>query len=163
MINYKIETTPAGHKAIPMSQIDVVSIFGGYGICDHCGKAKVHGYLVPVLGSKWNCDECHADFIKTAKFYPEDVPFEERALASFVARIERYEFLTSTKIQITEKEALQRYEADMSENGWQPSAVRELSCSCHISAPCSKCCLDGDYFDEWCEEHNVEIIESTFK
>lgn len=91
MVNFKIETTPVGHKAIPMSQIDVVSIFGGYGICDHCGKAKVHGYLVPVLGSKWNCDECHADFIKTAKFYPEDVPFEDRMLVSFVARIERYE------------------------------------------------------------------------
>lgn len=151
----EVITNKNGHRAIPMSQVDVVAIFQGFGICDNCAQPHEHGYLVPVLGSKWYCDNCYSDFEETGKFYPEDVPFEERMLQSFLKRIE---FFANTKIQITESEARDRYEADMSENGWLPSAVRDLSCSCHINAPCSKCCLDGDYFDEWCEEYNIEII-----
>lgn len=61
---------------------------------------------------------------------------------------------------LTPKEIEEKMQAEM-EKGWLPSEVRELSCSCHISAPCSKCCLDGDYVDEFCEEFGINQEDST--
>lgn len=44
------------------------------------------------------------------------------------------------------------------ENGWRPPSEGEPNCSCHVNPPCSSCCLDGDYFDEWCEENNINLV-----
>lgn len=59
--------------------------------------------------------------------------------------------------KITIEEAEKRC-IDALENGWRPPSEGEAHCSCHLSAPCSSCCLDGDYIDEYCEEFNLEII-----
>lgn len=58
---------------------------------------------------------------------------------------------------LTEEQANLAYMMVM-ENGWRPPSKGEPSCSCHLNAPCSSCELDGDYFDEWCEENEVQIV-----
>ena len=59
--------------------------------------------------------------------------------------------------RLTEKQALGVLNTAL-ENGWKPAHVRDMSCLCHMNPPCSKCCLDGDYLDEFCEENGIEII-----
>lgn len=61
-----------------------------------------------------------------------------------------------TKISESIAEALL---VDALENGWRPPSAGEPHCSCHLSAPCSSCCLDGDYMDEFLDEHNLEIAK----
>ena len=61
---------------------------------------------------------------------------------------------------MTEAEALEKYDIAITEEGWLPFNLRDLSCSCHINPPCGKCCFDFDaYFDEWLEENGIEIKE----
>lgn len=63
-------------------------------------------------------------------------------------------------MKLTPQEIEDKMQAEI-EKGWLPSHLRGLSCSCHISAPCSKCCLDGDYVDEFCEEFDINQEENT--
>lgn len=88
---YSIHTNRLGYKIIAMSGADVAAIFNGYGICDHCGQKRSYGYLVPVMGHKWYCTQCHTEWSMTGKFYPEDVPYESKVLESFIHTIKTYE------------------------------------------------------------------------
>ena len=38
------------------------------------------------------------------------------------------------------------------ENGWKPAELEDRGCSCHLNAPCSYCCIDDSYFEEWLKE-----------
>lgn len=88
--NYTVRKNKIGYQVIPMSQIDVIRIFGGHGICDHCGKPDYRGFLTPVLGRKWYCTPCHMDWEIRGKFYPEDVPYETQILEYFGQEIDAY-------------------------------------------------------------------------
>lgn len=61
-------------------------------------------------------------------------------------------------ISVTKVEAEAMLQTALEDRSWVPSEVRDRSCSCHISAPCSKCCLDGDYLDEFIEDQNLKIV-----
>lgn len=89
--NFSIRTTKVGHKIIGMSQLEVIAIFGGYGICDHCGQPKSYGYLIPVFGRKWNCTQCKIEWEAVAKHYPEDDKNEARVLEEFISIIKAYD------------------------------------------------------------------------
>lgn len=69
-----------GFYIIPMNREQVIEIFSGYGICDHCGKPATTGYLVPVMGHKWYCTECYDDWMTRAVNYEEDREYEMRVL-----------------------------------------------------------------------------------
>lgn len=89
--NFHVSATKIGHKIIGMSQGDVIAIFGGYGTCDHCGRSQPYGYLVPVLGRKWNCTQCKIEWENTGKHYPEDKQYEEMVLQEFIGIIKAYD------------------------------------------------------------------------
>ena len=61
-------------------------------------------------------------------------------------------------IKRTEEEALRMLDECLSNGTWLPAEVEDMSCSCHITTPCTKCCLDGDYLDEFCQDKNITII-----
>lgn len=87
----KAEVNEKGHFVIPISQKKVIEIFNGFGICDHCGGIEEDfGYLIPVLGSKWYCEKCYEDFVKTAVNYEEDRGYEQLVLASMERRIQAF-------------------------------------------------------------------------
>lgn len=67
-----------GHIVIPITNQGVIEVFGGYGICDMCGKPSEKGFLCPVLSGQWLCTLCYDEWEKTAKYYPEDKDYEER-------------------------------------------------------------------------------------
>lgn len=69
--------------------------------------------------------------------------------------------LISSKQKVTRKEAQEMLNGAI-EAGWLPSYLREMSCSCFMSAPCSKCCLDGDYLDEYITEFKLEITDEIY-
>ncbi len=71
------EENAKGFRVIKISRAEVNEILGGYGICDFCNKARPTGYYIAVLNS-WYCPECYNEWMKTAKRYDEDIPFEER-------------------------------------------------------------------------------------
>ena len=73
----KVKENDKGFKIIEMSMVEVNELFGGDGICDFCNKASLTGYYIAVLNS-WYCPECYEDWLKEAKRYDEDIPFEER-------------------------------------------------------------------------------------
>lgn len=82
MIKFKME---CGHYAYSASAISTFYL-GGCGICDDCGIFAERGYLVPVL-THYQCPVCFEDFKSRAKYYPEDVPFEQMVMDSWERRI----------------------------------------------------------------------------
>lgn len=68
--------TKSNHIAYECSAKEI-SLCGGIGICDECGKQAKAGYLVPVL-NHWMCEECFNDWQSYAKHYAEDDEFERR-------------------------------------------------------------------------------------
>lgn len=89
--NFSVMNNRLGHRIIGMSGEDAIKIFGGLGICDHCGVKKSYGYLVPVMGRKWYCTQCKVVWESTGKFYQEDVHYEDMVLEGFIADIKEYE------------------------------------------------------------------------
>ena len=67
-----------GHFAYSVKASETFYL-GGLGICDDCGARPGDGYLVPVL-NHFQCPDCFNDFESRAKYYPEDVPFEEQMM-----------------------------------------------------------------------------------
>lgn len=63
-----------------------ITLIGGFGICDECGKHSHDGYLVPVL-NHWQCPKCFNDWKDRARYYPEDAPFERHTAAYYESRI----------------------------------------------------------------------------
>jgi len=62
-----------GMKVIRVSAFSTIA-WGGFGICDYCGKKHEHeyyGYYIPVLNS-WYCQECFDEFAKKYEYYEED-------------------------------------------------------------------------------------------
>lgn len=59
-----------------------ITLIGGFGICDECGKHSHEGYLVPVL-NHWQCPKCFNDWKDRARYYPEDAPFERHTAAYY--------------------------------------------------------------------------------
>lgn len=76
---------PIGHIAYEATASEATNL-GGLGICDDCGKHAYHGYLVPVL-NHYQCPECFKDWSSRAKYYPEDVPFEQEVAKYYESRI----------------------------------------------------------------------------
>jgi len=76
-----------GHVVIPLSQKDVIEKLGGLGICENCSTTEdANGFLVPVLAGRWLCTKCKNEWEATAKFYPEDVDYENnKALTMLLA------------------------------------------------------------------------------
>lgn len=73
MIKYEL---PIGYVAYKISSEECFS-FGGLSICDDCGTfCSEGGYLVPVL-NHFMCSECFFDWLSRAKFYSEDLDFEQ--------------------------------------------------------------------------------------
>jgi hypothetical protein len=94
---FSIRTNKLGYKIIGMSSADVKAIFNGYGICDSCGFPKSYGYLVPVMGQKWFCTECHIEWVNTGTFHPEDVEYQDKVLEGFKFFIKRHDNLMREK------------------------------------------------------------------
>lgn len=59
------------------SAIEIIDYCDGYGICDSCNAIPKDGYYVAVL-NYWICPTCFEEWIKTAKRYSEDIPYEKR-------------------------------------------------------------------------------------
>lgn len=95
--DFHVRTNLLGHKIIGMSREHVIAIFGGYGICDHCGCSKPYGYLTPVMGRKWYCTQCKIEWENTGQFYPEDVQYENMILEEFKENIKSYERIQMSK------------------------------------------------------------------
>ncbi|EFS20681.1 hypothetical protein FSBG_00178 [Fusobacterium gonidiaformans 3-1-5R] len=55
------------------------TLWGGFGICDHCNSSTDFGYLIPVL-NHYCCEKCFRDWEKTARFYPEDLEVENKRI-----------------------------------------------------------------------------------
>lgn len=88
---FSVRTNRLGYRIIGMNRDQVIKIFGGLGICDNCGHSKSYGYLVPVMGRKWFCTECHVRWENFGKFHPEDVSYEGMVLEEFKDAIKSYE------------------------------------------------------------------------
>ncbi len=64
-----------------------ITLIGGMGICDECGKPSLDGgYLVPVL-NHWQCEDCFKEWADSAKHYPEDDHIERRNAEYYEAMI----------------------------------------------------------------------------
>lgn len=87
MTHFEIKQNSAGYWVIPLSKWQVSEIFNGAGICDYCGHEADDGFFCPVLGHKWYCTKCHADWENTAIMYPEDLPYELEILRAAVTLI----------------------------------------------------------------------------
>ena len=74
-------TTPTGYIAYEATK-EEIQLLGGYGICDECSKNTEKGYLVPVL-NHYQCPECFESWSKTARYYPEDIPIQDRRAAYY--------------------------------------------------------------------------------
>ena len=61
---------------LKISSIEIV-MYGGYGICDSCNDVPKEGYYVAAL-NYWMCPTCFEEWIKAAKRYSEDIPYEKR-------------------------------------------------------------------------------------
>lgn len=68
-------TLDCGYIAYEVSSFETF-LLGGAGICDHCNKHAVIGYLVPILNS-WLCPQCFEEWKARAIYYPEDIWVEE--------------------------------------------------------------------------------------
>lgn len=77
--------TKSGYIAYEATASETV-LLGGCGICDDCGKGALNGYLVPVL-NHYMCPDCFEDWQANAKYYPEDIPFEENRAYIYEAMI----------------------------------------------------------------------------
>lgn len=84
MIKPKAFKNKKGHLVIKISMVDVVEMFGGVGICDHCNKADFEGYLIPVLGEKWFCKKCYKDWEERAVYYKEDREYEKKVFTKLL-------------------------------------------------------------------------------
>ena len=80
----KIKTS-VGYTAYQATAYET-ALLGGAGICDHCGEFADEGYLVPVL-NHYMCPECFKDWEQRGRFYPEDLPVEQRTIAYYEAMI----------------------------------------------------------------------------
>lgn len=81
------------HIAIPISALDCIEVFhGGLGICDWCSKPKPHGYLCPVLGTKWSCDDCYKEWVDSpsTQYYESDKEYEEKVAARMITAIKMF-------------------------------------------------------------------------
>lgn len=59
---------------------------GGLCICDSCSEGMFTSTYIGALNRAY-CDSCYEDWIKRAKFYPEDVSFETRATDRTLAQL----------------------------------------------------------------------------
>lgn len=77
-MNIEVKTLPNGLRYIPMTMVEAMKIFWWLWICDNCnwGNFGKWNAYIPVL-NKWYCKKCFEDWKKRAKFYPDDVKFEE--------------------------------------------------------------------------------------
>ena len=76
-----------GFKVIKMSNVEVSSVFGGFGICDCCNINAREGYYIAVLNSYY-CEQCYQSFLETATNYPEDQNIEERNIKNVLKHLE---------------------------------------------------------------------------
>jgi hypothetical protein len=73
---------------IPVSQRDVIDKLNGGGICDECSTVEDEkGFIIPVLAGRWLCTNCKEDWEKTAKFYPEDVDYENNKALTMLLQL----------------------------------------------------------------------------
>lgn len=66
-----------GFKVVKTKRTEMVTSFGGYGICDHCNQSPIEGYYVAVL-NHWLCESCYTEWTEMAVNYTEDQPIENR-------------------------------------------------------------------------------------
>lgn len=78
-------TTKTGYVAYEASAVET-TMLGGFGICDECSQATERGYLVPVL-NHYQCPACFEDWSKSARYYPEDIPIQNKNAAYFESKI----------------------------------------------------------------------------
>ena len=76
-------------KVIKMSNVEVCSVFGGFGICDSCNRNSDEGYYVAVL-NLWYCERCYQSFLETATNYPEDGNIEEMNFQNVLKHLELF-------------------------------------------------------------------------
>jgi hypothetical protein len=67
---------------------DEIKSIGGYGICDWCNSTPQEGYYIAVL-NHWYCEKCYQDWIKKAKYYPEDAPIELKNLSNMILKLDK--------------------------------------------------------------------------
>lgn len=78
--------TPHGYIAYRTTTAEIQSI-GGLGVCDECGEHHPEGgYLVPVL-NHWMCEKCFNEWESDARYYPEDIPVQNRRAAYYESLI----------------------------------------------------------------------------
>lgn len=61
------------------TSVEEIEAIGGHGICDSCCQLATEGYIIGVLGSRWNCPECTKKFEKR-HYYEEDREYEELSI-----------------------------------------------------------------------------------
>ena len=77
-------------KVIKLTVKELQEVEGGYalGICDWCGEASFDGYYIAVL-NRYYCPKCYEEWLKRAKYYPEDKPREDKNFNCWKTALER--------------------------------------------------------------------------
>ena len=71
----RIKYTPQGFSYVDVTLQECIN-WGGYGICNSCGKISNDLKLVYVLTDTY-CENCFNDFLERAKFFTkEDIEYE---------------------------------------------------------------------------------------
>lgn len=73
----KIHQNDKGFKVIRTESLTEALKLGSVAICDSCNKTSFTGFYIAVL-DRWYCDECYAEWYRTAKRYEEDSAIEDR-------------------------------------------------------------------------------------
>ena len=85
----KIIESDKGFKIIQVKAVELMqTIPMALGICDYCGSASLNGFYIAVLNSYY-CPKCYEEWIKRAKHYKEDRPFEEKNFNRMIAALEK--------------------------------------------------------------------------
>ncbi len=73
--------TRSGYIAYKTTAEEVKKL-GSICVCDECGRKAASGYLVPVL-NHWMCESCFDEWQRDARYYPADVPIQNRRAAYY--------------------------------------------------------------------------------
>lgn len=72
-----------GFLVIKTNIVEMAATMDSPGICDHCNKMAVNGYLVSVL-NHYLCEDCYKEWMGYAENYPEDQHIERKNMDMYI-------------------------------------------------------------------------------